>query len=123
MGSFIQKIKQTRILYIELLFTLFAFIVMVFLSYHFMGTIVHRGLVRSAVNLLDFEEERVSSKLHESTAMLESVSGTIRNMILRGDSVDMLQDYINDFSNYLCFNVNHTAGACQLRSQCHYCLR
>ncbi|MDR1748090.1 MAG: response regulator [Spirochaetaceae bacterium] len=74
-----------------------------------MSIIVHGGLIRNAVGLLDFVEEQVSSNLLEPKMTLEDFSETIRNIILRRDSIEILQNYVNDISDYILLRGRHVS--------------
>ncbi|MDR1701396.1 MAG: response regulator [Sporomusaceae bacterium] len=104
-----QKIKN-RTLYTQLVFTALAFVVMVVLSYLFMSLIVRDSLARNANSVLNFAENRVSLTLLESRSTLENVSATARGMILHGDSVERVADYISDVAEYTILTDRETTG-------------
>jgi signal transduction histidine kinase/CheY-like chemotaxis protein len=95
------KFIPKRLLYIQLLFTVFAFLVMVVLSCVFTIRIVRTNLVRNTESILDYFEAKINSDLTETRVILGSLARTVRAMIMRGDSAGQLQDYINDISDYL----------------------
>ncbi len=107
MGHFI---KTKRELYMQLLFVLLAFIAMAVLSYVFMSVIVQENMAQNAEGILDFAEERIMLSLLEPKSTIESFAKSVRSMILRGDSAEMLQKYINDISEYTCIGDEERVG-------------
>jgi signal transduction histidine kinase/CheY-like chemotaxis protein len=97
----IPKIISKRPLYVQLLFTCFAFLAMVVLSVIFSSRIVRINLARNADSVLDLVEVQISLELQEPQKILDVYAGTLRGMILRGDSVDALQAYTVYLSIYL----------------------
>jgi len=85
----------------QLLFTAFAFVLMVALSYALVNGIVRADLVRNTENILDLAEAQIESDLSETRAILGDYSQTMRSMILDGDDTDKLQNYTNVISEYL----------------------
>jgi signal transduction histidine kinase/DNA-binding response OmpR family regulator len=106
----IQKILQKRPLYVQLLFTVFAFMLMVVLSYKFMSNIVCGHLVQNTENILDSLELQIISDLQEPKLLLSTFSRTVRDMILHGDGTGQLQEYFNDISNHLSLRRQHSAN-------------
>ena len=94
------KILPSRPLYIQMLFTILAFAAMVLLSFLFMRDIVHQNLVRNAESVYRFARSQLEGDLQEPKMMLSGFSQTVRNMILRGDSIDDIGDYVVDITNY-----------------------
>ncbi|MDR0465608.1 MAG: hypothetical protein LBG94_10920, partial [Treponema sp.] len=94
------KILPSKPLYIQLIFTVIAFMAMVFLSYSFMRGIVHSNLVRNAESVFSFAQTQLEADLLEPKMMLSGISQSIRSMILRGDTIDDVRSYIHDISSY-----------------------
>jgi signal transduction histidine kinase/DNA-binding response OmpR family regulator len=101
MSIVFSKIIFKRHLYVQLLFTSFAFLAMIVLSVLFSSRIVHLNLVRDAYSVLDLVETQISLELQEPQQVLDVYAGTLRGMIMRGDTADALQDYTLNISNYL----------------------
>ncbi|MDR0474530.1 MAG: response regulator [Treponema sp.] len=95
------KILPKRPLYIQLLFTGFAFLAMIVISVTFSSRIVRDNLARNADSVLDLAETQISLELQEPQKILDVYAGTLRGMILRGDNADALQDYTMYISLYL----------------------
>jgi signal transduction histidine kinase len=95
-----------RPLYIQLLFTVFAFSLMIVLSYNFVNRIVHDGLVRNTETMLDFVESEIKADMMETQVTLGNFAQTVRSMILYGVSAETLQDYTYETSAYLQSNKN-----------------
>jgi two-component system, sensor histidine kinase and response regulator len=101
------KITQKSPLYMQLLFTAFAFVLMVVLSYALVNAIVRGDLVRNTENILDLVEAQIDSDMKETQAILSDYAQTIRSLILNGEDVGKLQDYTNDISEYLRLKGNN----------------
>jgi len=99
--TFIKNWEPRRPLLTQLLFTVFAFLLMVALSYFFVNRIVRDDLVRNTESVLDIMEAEVGSDLAKTQAVLGIVAKTLRSKILRGASADELQKYTYDVSDYL----------------------
>jgi signal transduction histidine kinase/DNA-binding NarL/FixJ family response regulator len=100
-SALIKKIVPKRPLYVQILFTICAFLVMVILSYVFTSNIVHKYLEQNMENIFISAQTQIMSDLMEPQITLEGFSRTMRNMIMRGDDADKLRDYYNDISDYL----------------------
>jgi signal transduction histidine kinase/CheY-like chemotaxis protein len=83
------------------LFTAFAFLLMVILSYGFMNKIVEEYLVRNTESILDFEEAQIRSDLTEIQATLGSFAQTVRSMVLNGEDNRKIMNYTNDITDFL----------------------
>jgi PAS domain S-box-containing protein len=101
MLGLIDKIKQRRVLYIQVLFAVLAFLLMVLIFYIFMSENTRQNILRNTESLLDYEEYQIHSKLLESQITLTGYSRTIRSMILHGDTAVELQKYIGDLASYI----------------------
>jgi signal transduction histidine kinase/CheY-like chemotaxis protein len=93
-------------LYIQLLFTAFAFLAMIVLSVIFSSRIVRINLARNTDSVLDIVEAQIKLELQEPQKILNSYAGTLRSMILRGDNADTLQAYTTYISLYLGLKEN-----------------
>jgi signal transduction histidine kinase/DNA-binding response OmpR family regulator len=100
-----------RPLFTQLLFTVFAFALMVVLSHGFVNRIVHDGLVRNTENILDFVEAQINSDLGEIEVILNGFAQSVRSLILHGEDADKLQYYTVDMSEYLRSRKNNTLMA------------
>jgi signal transduction histidine kinase/CheY-like chemotaxis protein len=92
--NFFNKTASKRPLYVQIMFTIFAFSIMVILSYVFMYKTINRYLVQNSEIILDMAQTQIISDLIEPQAVLENVSRITRTMILRGDSAGRLQEYL-----------------------------
>ena len=110
MVGIIDKIKQRRTLYIQAIFSGFAFFIMVVICYAFMSNNTRRNLLRNTQNLLDYEQFQIESVLLQSEITLDGVSRTLRSMIIRGSSTDDLENYINDISKYISGSIEHVSS-------------
>jgi signal transduction histidine kinase/CheY-like chemotaxis protein len=97
----LQKIKHKRSLCIQLLFTVFAFLLIVFLSYNFMGKIVQVNLVNDVNTVFDYVSAVIDFNLLEPRTMLFDFTQAVRTMILYGNDPGELQKYTVDMSNQI----------------------
>jgi len=108
------KIKTSRLLYVQLLFTVLAFTAMVILSYLFMRDIVHKNLVNNAESVFSFAQTQLESDLIEPKMLLQGFSQTIRNMLIRGDSSEAIEIYTKDITDYLHFSGSSVLSALEM---------
>jgi len=97
-----------RPLYVQLLFTVFAFLFMVVLSCIFVGKVVRINLARNVGNMLDSMETQINSELLESRTILDDFAQSIRSLILHGENAAQLSAYNADISAYLLSKSNAT---------------
>ena len=100
-GKFIKEWEPKRPLFTQVLFTVFAFLLMIVLSYFFVNRIVRDDLVRNTESVLDIMEAEIGSDLAKTQTVLGVFAKTLRNKILRGAAADELQKYTYDISDYL----------------------
>jgi len=99
--NLIRKIIPKRLLYIQLIFTVFAFLLMVGLSYLFVTGIVQDNLIRNTESVLDYVEAQINADLTETKTILGSYAQTLTTMILNGENAATLQLYTYGLSDYL----------------------
>jgi signal transduction histidine kinase/CheY-like chemotaxis protein len=104
----IPEIFSKRPLYIQLVFTAFAFWLMVVLSCVFTSRIVRTNLLRNVDNILDYVESTINSDLLESSTILDGFSQSIQNLVRRGDGAAKLTAYNTDISSYLLLKNHET---------------
>jgi len=97
-----------RLLYVQLLFTAFAFLLMVVLSYTFTSKIVRTNLLRNVDNILDYVESTINSDLLESRTILDDFAQTVQNFARDGDGVEKLTDYNTYISHHLLIKNHNT---------------
>ncbi|MDR2575197.1 MAG: response regulator [Treponema sp.] len=97
-----------RLLYVQLLFTAFAFLLMVVLSYTFTSKIVRTNLLRNVDNILDYVESTINSDLLESRTILDDFAQAVQNLARDGNGVKKLTDYNTDISHHLLFENHNT---------------
>ena len=109
-----KKVKKERgrkhPLFAQVLFTVLAFVMMVALSYYFARSLVNTSLMRYTESVFTFAQAQIEEDLAKGSMTLGGFSQTIRTMILRGNSVDEIQIYMNDVADYLSDNGFHTSG-------------
>jgi signal transduction histidine kinase/CheY-like chemotaxis protein len=91
-----KKIKSVRSLFLQLLFVALAFILMILSSTLYVGQMLHNQINRDALDILTQTRLKIEAELfiHENT--LAVISGTIREMIIRGNNEDMVREYMRD---------------------------
>jgi signal transduction histidine kinase/DNA-binding response OmpR family regulator len=92
---------SNRPLYVQLLFTGFAFLLMIVLSYVFTARIVRVNLLRNAESLLDYAESQIESDLMESRTMLDDFAQSVQYLIIQGNDSAQLTAYNTDISSHL----------------------
>jgi len=100
-NSLIKKITPKRPLYVQIMFTIFSFLLMVVLSYFFTRNIIDKYLKQNTDNIFVSLQSQIMADLLEPQVTLRKFSRTVRDMIINGDDVDRLREYYNDMSNYL----------------------
>jgi signal transduction histidine kinase/DNA-binding response OmpR family regulator len=97
-----------RPLYVQLLFTSFAFLAMIVFSYIFASRIVRANLVRNVESMLDYIESEISYDLLESRTILDDFAKSVQSLALRGDDAAKLTAYNEDISSNLFARNNDT---------------
>jgi signal transduction histidine kinase/DNA-binding response OmpR family regulator len=92
---------SNRPLYVKLVFTGFAFLLMVVLSYVFTARIVRGDLLRNAESVLDYVESQIQSDLMESRTMLDDFAESVQFLIDQGNDSAQLTAYNTDISRHL----------------------
>jgi len=101
MRSLNQKIRKRLIRYMQILFVIIAFTMMVIASYVFVSDIERKHLQRNVKDAISYTEANIKADMLEPETALASVAETIRGMILRGDNAEMVLEYINLINNYM----------------------
>ncbi|MDR0456648.1 MAG: response regulator [Treponema sp.] len=104
--TLIKKVTPKRLLYVQIVFTFFSFLLMVILSYIFTSNIVHGYLLKNTENIFVSVQAKIMSDLLEPQITLDGLARTVRNMILRGDDLNKLHEYYNDISDYLSSGID-----------------
>jgi len=102
--ALIKKFKPKRPLYIQLVFTVFAFLLIVFLSYSFMSKIMQVNLVNDVNTEFDYVSSLIDFDLLEPKIILFDFAQAMCTMILNGDSARVLQDYTANISERIRLN-------------------
>jgi signal transduction histidine kinase/CheY-like chemotaxis protein len=95
------KFLSERPLYIQLLFTVFAFLIMVLLSCVITGRIVRTNMLRNVESVLDYVESQINSDLLESRTILDDFAQSIQSLIMHGDDAVNLRLFNEEISNNL----------------------
>ncbi|GBU27850.1 hypothetical protein R84B8_01391 [Treponema sp. R8-4-B8] len=101
MRSSDQKARKRLIRYMQILFVIIAFTLMVIASYIFVSDIERKHLQRNVKDAISYTEANIKADMLEPETALASVAETIRGMILRGYNADMVGEYIQDINHYM----------------------
>jgi len=86
------------------LFIILAFAILIYRCSWFMSRIESRHIMNDAKSALDTTELNINSDLQELENMQIYLSETVRLMILRGSSYEMVKEYITDINDYMFSN-------------------
>jgi len=89
-----QKIQARKTLYLQMLFVVLAFAFMVISSSLYVRNMLQNHLRRDALEMLNQTKLQIESELIEPQTTLAVVSNAVRSMILRGESIEMVQRYL-----------------------------
>ena len=89
----------------QVLVVLFAFTLMVFLSYSFMSGIERRHLLRDVDNAISNTQASIEADLMEPETTLGVIAQNIRGMILNGASFDEVCVYMTDTTKYITTDI------------------
>jgi signal transduction histidine kinase/CheY-like chemotaxis protein/PAS domain-containing protein len=78
-----------------------AFALMVITSYFFVSRIENENLRNRVKEAISYTEANIRGVILEGETNLAGIAQTIRGMILRGDSVEAIQEYVLDSNNYV----------------------
>jgi len=106
-----KRIKKRYRLFPRITFTVLAFFLMVLFSYLFSSDMVHRYLSNRATSIIDFEHNKVETILTETRMTLDAFALTMRYMILRGNDLAGLRDYVETLSAHIMGNTDWIAGS------------
>ena len=99
------KILVTRPLYTQImaviLVVVLAFTLMVVSSYLYVSYIQNKQLRTNAQNAISYTEANIKSDMMELETLLGVVSGTIDDMIIKGESSESVNDYILFINTYI----------------------
>ena len=92
----------------QILFTLFAFLLMFVITYTFMRDTVHDHLIVSTNSMLNYEQSRIEADLLAPKTATDIFSETVKSMILHEADVEELQAYITEISDFMRLNEAHS---------------
>jgi len=96
-----KKIFMKRPLYVQIVFTVLAFLAMCVSSYFPMRVIVKKNLENSAGNVLLLVKAQIENDLNNPKMYLNGLSRTVRTALLRGSSTAIIKEYFTDLSYHL----------------------
>ena len=95
-SSIIQRLKEKRTLFWQLLFVTLAFVLMVVSGSLYVSNMLQNHLSKQARDMLTQTRIEIESELVEPHTALTVISKTIQRMILEGNDADIVQKYISD---------------------------
>jgi signal transduction histidine kinase/CheY-like chemotaxis protein/HPt (histidine-containing phosphotransfer) domain-containing protein len=101
MGSIFEKSKTLSSIYAQIMIVIVAFAIMGVSSFLFASSIERRHLIKDAKNALAFAEAEIIANLLEPETFLNSYSETVRSLIIKGESMEMISAFITDITNYM----------------------
>jgi len=101
MRSFLQKTQIIISRYVQIVLVLLAFALMVISSYLFVSDIERDNLREKVKDAISYTEANIKADMLEPETLLSGISETIRTMILRGDDIQAVQDYILHINNFV----------------------
>jgi signal transduction histidine kinase/CheY-like chemotaxis protein/HPt (histidine-containing phosphotransfer) domain-containing protein len=96
--SLVKKVRTITAIYWQIFLVFLAFTVMVISSYLYMERLMLARLENEVNHALDFMQSSVENDLQEPEKLLQSISQSMRNMIINGYSSDMIQNYIKEIT-------------------------
>jgi signal transduction histidine kinase/CheY-like chemotaxis protein/HPt (histidine-containing phosphotransfer) domain-containing protein len=88
-----------------------AFAVMVISSYLYVSDIERKNLQKSVKDVISYTEANIKAVLLEPETILAGIAQTIQGMILRGDDIDAIQEYVHYINYYVQENkINRLSG-------------
>jgi len=94
--SIIKRVGATFAVYGQILLVYLAFTLMVILSYLYVEKMMLSRLEDAVNTSLDFMQVSIETDLAEPEKLLQSISQSIRNMIINGYGPDLIQKYIKE---------------------------
>jgi len=85
----------------QVLCVLFAFALMIFLSYYYMSNIERKHLLENVNNVILNAQSHIISDLLEPETTLGVIAENIRYMIMRGSDSDEIDQYFNSIAEYI----------------------
>jgi PAS domain S-box-containing protein len=100
-----QETRKRITQYLQILFVVIAFTLMVIASYWFTSDIERKHLQKSVKDAILYTEANIKADLLEPETILAGISETIQSMILRGTDSEMMWEYIRHINDYMQSNV------------------
>jgi len=94
-------IKRRRLLLSQILFTVIAFVLMVFLSYFFVSNIVYGNLERYSEAVFESAEMQVEHDIEESASSLGAFALAVRSNIINSADIEVIRHLTYDMSDHL----------------------
>jgi len=95
---FVNKIRNPRLLYLQLLFVTLAFALMVLTSGIFVYDMLKNNMKRDAENILIQTQIRILNELTEPETLMIPIVRETRNILLRGGTEEEVSEFFNEIS-------------------------
>jgi PAS domain S-box-containing protein len=102
---FIKKMWPNRILFLQIAFTIFAFLMMVIISYLIMNTAIRSQLSRNSAIALDHAMTKIEVELRGPETTLRTLAEGAQQRIIQGADVDNIRELLRSFNSYLLFHT------------------
>jgi len=110
MSSIFEKSKSLSSVYAQMLLVLIAFVIMVTSSFLFVKNIEQKQLARNVENAVRFTENEITTCLMEPETFLGGYSETIREMIINGESMELITSNVVKITNFLLKDEEYMSG-------------
>jgi signal transduction histidine kinase/DNA-binding response OmpR family regulator/HPt (histidine-containing phosphotransfer) domain-containing protein len=108
--SIFEKKWAINSIYAQMFIIVIAFLIMSVSSFIFVSRIEHNHMIKDAENSLAFAEAEIIADLQEPETFLGGYSETIRSMLIRGESENILSAYITTVTNYFISDREQMSG-------------
>jgi len=100
-NKIMRKTRAINPLYIQILFVVLLFVLIVSLSIYFMNRMVHRHMVQEVNAALDYTQMNISADLLEPQLTLGSIAEIIHTIIVMFGDAGMVEGYMHKMTGYL----------------------
>jgi signal transduction histidine kinase/DNA-binding response OmpR family regulator len=106
--ALIRKAGDRRPLFLQIIFTLSAFTLMVALGNRFISDSIHSHLTRRTESIITLEKTYAEERILAHQMPLEYFAQTAREMLLDGAGAEEMQEYLTEMTDYLNTHENHS---------------
>jgi PAS domain S-box-containing protein len=103
--AFLTKMMPKRVLYWQVVFTLFAFAAMVIISYFIMSTAIRSHLSQKSDAALDLAMSKIDAELRGPETTLRAFAETVQQRIVQGADVNNIREFMFGFNTHLSYHA------------------